>query len=413
MRYLIIGNSAAGNAAAKMIVASDPAGQVMIFSDEPHEAYYRPLIPNRIDGTIDDTLLFRDERTGVKGVEKRLGKRVETMDPQGKSVTLEGGDRIPYDRLLLATGSSAQRPALPGMEAKGVHTLRTLNDADEIKRSAGGMESAAVIGAGRVGMKAASALKHLGLEVTVVEKLDHVVPLQFDRVAGELVGAAVEAQGINLLTGRGAKRILQTNGRAGGVELEDGRQVKAQVVVVATGVVPNVELTRAAGVAVDQGVLVDPFMRTNIPDIYAAGDVAEVPDIVTSRPIVSGLWTNAVEMGRVAGKNMAGEHAEYAGAFSVLNALELAGVPTVSIGLTDPPPGEAYEIFAERRGDDYRKLVLKEGLLMGALLVGDIEGAGIYTGLIKKKAQVEPFVEELMAGRPGFARWFGRYLPAQ
>jgi NAD(P)H-nitrite reductase large subunit len=408
MKYVIIGNSAAGNAAARSIVSRDPGAETLIFSDEPYASYYRPLIPNLVDETVEERLLFRDERTEPQGVEKRLGQRVKSIDPQEKRITLEEGAQISYDRLLVATGSSPLRPPVEGVDGEGVHTMRSLDDASAIKKAVEGTDRAVIIGGGRVGMKTASVLKNRGLDVTVVEKLDYVVPLQFDKVAGEISTAAVQGKGIELILGQGMKSIMSTNGKVRGVELEDGRELETKLVVVATGVIANTELAQSAGIAVNHGILVDPFMRTSVPDIYAAGDVVETRDLVTNQPIVSGLWTNAVEMGTIAGRNMTGEEADYGGAFGVLNSLELANVPTVSVGLVDPPAGDDYDIRAVRRGDHYRKLVLKEGVLVGALLVGDIEGAGVYTGLIKRRIQVEPHLEALMAPRPSYASWLLR-----
>ncbi len=408
MKYVIIGNSAAGNAAAKSIISRDPGAETLIVSDEAHASYYRPLIPNLIDETVKDEFLFRDERTEPQGVEKRLGQRVMAIEPEAKRITLLGGDQVPYDCLLIATGSSPLRPSVDGVDAEGVYTMRTLDDASAVKKAMEGTDRAVIIGGGRVGMKTASVLKNKGLDVTVVERLDYVVPLQFDQVAGEISTAAVEAKGIKLILGQGMKAIMRNNGRAVGVQLEDGREVEAPLVIMATGVRANTELARTAGIAVEQGVLVDAFMRTSIPDIYAAGDVVETTDIATNQPIVSGLWTNAVEMGTIAGRNMAGDEVEYGGACGVLNAMELANIPTVSVGLVDPPSAEDYDIHVIRRGNYYRKLVLKQGVLVGALLVGDIEGAGVYTGLIKRRVQVESYLEALMAPRPSYARWLLR-----
>jgi len=408
MKYVIIGNSAAGNAAAKSIISRDPGAETLIVSDEAHASYYRPLIPNLIDETVKDEFLFRDERTEPQGVEKRLGQRVMAIEPEAKRITLQGGDQVPYDCLLIATGSSPLRPSVDGVDAEGVYTMRTLDDASAVKKAMEGTDRAVIIGGGRVGMKTASVLKNKGLDVTVVERLDYVVPLQFDQVAGEISTAAVEAKGIKLILGQGMKAIMRNNGRAVGVQLEDGREVEAPLVIMAAGVRANTELARTAGIAVEQGVLVDAFMRTSIPDIYAAGDVVETTDIATNQPIVSGLWTNAVEMGTIAGRNMAGDEVEYGGACGVLNAMELANIPTVSVGLVDPPSAEDYDIHVIRRGNYYRKLVLKQGVLVGALLVGDIEGAGVYTGLIKRRVQVESYLEALMAPRPSYARWLLR-----
>jgi len=405
MRYVIIGNGAAGNAASRTILSSDPAGRVLIFSEEPHEFYFRPLIPGLIDESLERRFLFPAESADAGRMETRLGEKVLRIEPDSKSVLLEPGQRIPYHRLLLATGSSPHRPEVPGMDAEGVHGLRTLGDAEALRAAAKGGVKAIVIGAGRVGMKAASVLKRLGLDVTMVEKLDYALPLQFDRTAGEIVGTGLKAQGIELVLGQGVRAVHVTRGRASGVEIEDGRLLKADVIVVATGVKPNTALAESAGISVEQGILVDRFLQTDIPDIYAAGDVVQMRDLVAGEPTVSGLWTHAVEMGSVAGRNMAGEAVPYEGPMNVLNSLAVAGIPTVSIGLTSPSSDRDFEILSRRRGDTYRKLILKEGVLVGALMVGDIEGAGVLTGLIKRKAELGARAEGLMTGRPTYAAW--------
>lgn len=405
MRYVIIGNGAAGNAAAGMILAGDPAGRVVILSEETHAFYFRPLIPGLIDKSIERRFLFPDQPAERGRIERRLGEKAVGIEPGAKRVILESGEGIAYDRLLIATGSSARHLPVPGMETHGVHGLRTLGDAELIRETAKGKDRAVVIGAGRVGMKAAFVLKRLGLEVTVVEKLDHVLPLQFDQTAADIVGAGLKTQGMELVLGQGIRAVHEIKGRAVGVETEDGRHIKGDVIVVATGVEPNTRLADRAGISVDRGILVDRFLQTSIPDIYAAGDAVEMPDLVAGEPSVSGLWTNAVEMGNVAGRNMTGEKWEYAGPFNVLNSLDVAGLPTVSVGITNPTPDRGFEILSRRRGDTYRKLVLKDGVLVGALLVGDIEAAGVLTGLLRRKMEIRSRAQGLLAGRPSYAPW--------
>lgn len=404
MRYVIIGNSAAGNAAARKIIERDPSGEVVLFSDEPHQTYNRPLIPNRIDESVDEAILFRSEWDELEGVDKRLGHRVRAINAEEKTIELETGESHRYDKLLLATGGSAHRPRLPGIEAENVFALRTLNDAHKIKEAAEKAEQAVVIGAGRVGMKAATVLKKVGLDVTVVEKLGYALPLQFDQEAGEMMGTAVRGQGIALILGRTVRNILRSNGMASGLELEDGRELKAQVIVVATGVQPNINLAKEAGLRVNRGIGVDARMETSLPGIYAAGDAAEVADIVTGEPIVSGLWTNAIEMGKIAGRNMAGEEVDYDGAFGVLNALELGGIPTITMGVVNPAQQKGYDIHSHRSESQYRKLVLKEGVLVGALLMGEVEGAGVYAWLIRKKAKIQDPEALMIRGKPSFVR---------
>jgi NAD(P)H-nitrite reductase large subunit len=190
--------------------------------------------------------------------------------------------------------------------------------------------------------------------------------------------------------------------------MDDGRELAAELVIAAVGVRARTELARRAGLAVNQGIVVNPRLQAGDPDVYAAGDAAETADLLYSGSLVSGLWTTAVETGRLAGANMAGAAREYPGALAVLNALVVAGVPTIAIGITNPPAGGGHEIFCHRRGQDYRKLVLLEGRLVGALLVGEIDGAGVYSGLIRGKAKIARPGELLARPRVALAsRLFG------
>jgi NAD(P)H-nitrite reductase large subunit len=229
--------------------------------------------------------------------------------------------------------------------------------------------------------------------------------MQFDEVAGEILAQALEAQGIRLIFGQTVAAVARVEGRLQEVVLADGRVLPVELAVAAVGVRPNLELARGAGLTVNQGIVVDRQLRTSAPDIYAAGDVVETTDLVTGRSLVSGLWTNAVEMGRIAGSNMAGARLEYPGAFGVLNSLEVAGIPTVCLGLTNPPLDREYRIYQSRRGCNYRKLVCRGDILVGALLVGDIDGAGVYAGLIRRKANIRDVRDNLSHPRRCLAAW--------
>ncbi len=408
MRYLIIGHGAAGWAAARAIRDRDPDGEVVILTAESHPPYFRPLIPALIDDGHGQHSLQRKKTDLPDGVEVRLGAPVKAINPGDHGLTLADGQTLTFDRLLIATGGSALPLAVPGAEGPGVHLLRTIDDARAIGRAARKAKRAVVVGGGRVGMKSALALCRLGLEVSVVEQLPRIVPLQLDDAAAEIVGRAVEARGVHLVLGRTVSQVERRRKRIKGVGLDDGRTIAADLVVSAIGVRPNADLARDAGLEVERGVVVDEHLQTSAPDVFAAGDVAQTIDLVTGQPMVSGSWTNAAEMGRLAGRNMAGEEAVFPGAWGVLNSLQLAGVPTTAAGLIDPPPGQGYRVLADRRGETYRKLVLKDGRLQGALLVGNIDGAGVYTWLIKRQADVGEMIEDLMAPRPSYAPWIAR-----
>ena len=403
MRYVIVGNSAAGIAAAGAIRARDPAGWVLMVTDEPYQAYYRPLMPFFIDDRVGVSSLFQDESAITHGGEVRLRARVEEIDPAEKVALLRGGERLPYDRLLIATGASAVSPTIPGLKGPGAYVFRSMGDVQAIKGAAEAGNRALVIGGGRVGMKAAMALRRRGLEVTVVEQGDRLVPVQFDHVAAEIVARAIEAWGIQVLLNHTVVRVERRNGSLHAELAPESPSLEADFIVTAVGVRPNTELARGAGAAVQTGIVVDRHLRTSVPDVYAAGDVAETTDIITGENVVPASWTSATEMGRIAGHCMAGGDAEYRGSLAVLNSFVLAGVPTVSVGLIQPREDEPCRVLEKRRGESYRKLVLKDGRLVGALMVGDIEGAGLYASLIKQRTRIGPALwERLMDRRPTY-----------
>lgn len=404
MRHVIIGNGAAGNAAAAAIRERDPAAEVLILGDEPQPAYFRPLITSLIDEVPPRDLSFPEGPAESPQVEVRLGARVVGLDAAAQQLTLEDGQTCSFDRLLLATGAAALVPDIPGWPGPGTFVLRTMADAQALARATKSATKAVVIGAGRVGLKAGLSLRQLGLAVTLVEQGPHVAPMQFDEVSGAILGQALEARGIGLCLGNTVTEVKREGGqRIQGVVLEDGRFLEAEMVVAAVGVRPNLKLAQKAGLSVNQGIVVDEYLRTSVPEIFAAGDAAETRDLVTGRSLVSGLWTNAMEMGRLAGSNMTGAGLTYPGAWGVGNSLEVAGIPTVAVGLTNPVPAEAYEIYQTRQGNIYRKLVCQDEVLVGALLIGDIDSAGVYAGLIKGKTKIRRISQLLQQPRRSVA----------
>jgi NAD(P)H-nitrite reductase large subunit len=399
MRYLIIGNGASGITAAETIRRLDEKGEITIVSDERVPFYSRCLTPELVSGEMsEEELLLRPEDFyEARSIEALLGKRAVKIKPEEKSVELDDGSIIAYDKLLLATGCSPLFPEIEGIDKEGVLGLRTIEDAKRIIAYTQGAKEAVVIGGGLVGLRAAFALKKRGLSVKVIEMLPRVLPEQLDEVASEILSRAIEKEGINLVLKGEVEEILGEK-RVEGVALADGRRFDCDLVIVAVGVRPNVELAKGAGIEVDKGIIVDPYMRTSIPEIYAAGDVAETLDPVTGERTLSALWPSAVEQGRLAGLNMAGIKREYQGALSILNSIELAGVPIISIGIVRQEEG--YEVLATRRGDVYRKLLIRENRLVGAIFVNEIERAGLYTALIRQGFDISELKEGLRT------KWF-------
>jgi NAD(P)H-nitrite reductase large subunit len=411
MRYVIIGNGAAGNAAAESIRRLDKAGEIIILSDEPHEAYYRPLIPYLIYGGAEAGALFRDEKHKPQNVTYRLGRQVKSIKAADKVVQLSDGEALRYDRLLLATGASPVFPSIPGLDGTGVWGLRTVDDARGIAQEAKKAGKAVVIGGGRIGTKAALSLRYSGLEVTIVEMLPRIIPAQLDDEASQIFVSLLEKEGIKPLLGRTVKEVVRKEGAVCGVVLDNGQHLDTDMIVVATGVKPNLNLAEECGCELGTGIKVDNTLRTSLPDIFAAGDAVETVDLVTGESFVSGTWTNAVAMGQCAGINMAGGKQTFAGALNLHNAMELAGHPVISVGVIFPRDGE--EVFSLRWGDNYKKLVFSGSRLAGVLLVGEaVFGAGVYTQLIREGREVGELRSRLV--EPGFgAAHFLRLPPAE
>ena len=397
--YVIIGASAAGMAAAEAIRQSDSTGVITVLSEEPVMPYFRPMIPFLISGkksAADMMLIGQGPYSGI-GIEVRLNSRAEAVDTRNQAVMVQGGDQVPYDRLLIATGS---RPYIPpeinGTEAEGVFALRTLTDALAAADRAATAEHIVMLGGGLLNLKAAFALLERGLGVTLVVHSPEVLSQLMEPDDAVLIRNALNNAGLKIITGCSATHVLYHAGGVHGVLLDNGQEIPCQMVCIGKGVFPNVDFLKQSNVQVDRGVVVDRFTACNAVNVFAAGDVAVTFDPTTGDRIVTGLWTHAVEMGRCAGYNMAGRTTEYSGTFGILNATQVADEPFVSMGMVHTSATD-YEthVFSTRK--TYRKLVFSEDgeRLVGGLFIGDISHAGLYRYVIREKmpvAKIKPFI---------------------
>jgi NAD(P)H-nitrite reductase large subunit len=384
--YIIIGQGAAGSSAAKTLRRLDPATPVTMITDEQDYFYSRIDLPDIVAGKFEaaESELQGADAFRELGIVCRMHERVTAIHPDEKTVELASGERHKYSKLLLATGSLPVIPPLPGREAKGVYALWTMAQTREIAQAAQSARSAVVIGAGLIGLKSALALAARGLEVTVVEKLSRVMPRQLDDTAANVIADAVCGKGVALMLGAEVKGITTSKGAVTGVQLE-ARELACEMVLMAVGVKPNVELAQAAGIEVGRGIIVDPCQQTSVADIYAAGDVAETIDPLTGNRVVPAIWPVAVEQGEVAACNMTGTQAEFKGSVA-MNAIEIAGIPLVSIGDFEGEAGD--EVLTSGVGASYRKLVLRGNRLRGVLCLGDIRQAGVIGSQVLRQAEV-------------------------
>jgi len=391
MEYTIIGGGIAAYAALKAIRDLDRESRVTVVSAEEHCFYYRPMTPLVVKGDRErDEILYAGDLPDFHTIHDRA----TGLDPATGIITLAHGGPLAFERLLIATGSSPVIPKIKGISKDNVYLLRTLADAEKLREGAKAAKRAVIIGGGLVGIKKAVALHRSGLAVTVIEEQEEILLPRLDREGAAMVAEKLRREGITILTGEGVVEIDEP-GRA--VTLASGTVLAADLVCVAVGVRPNLEWLAGSGLAIEQGLVVDRRMRTSAEHIYAAGDVVQTRDLVTGKSMVSALWTNAVAMGRTAGLNMAGGKMDYPGSLEIMNATEIEHLAMISVGDINPA-GSGYEIATRRRPDSYRKLVFRNAALVGAVFLGDIENAGVYTALIKSGLPLGEIQEKARRG---------------
>jgi NAD(P)H-nitrite reductase large subunit len=408
MRYVIIGGSVAGISAAKAVRGNDSSADIVVISGEKSKLYYRPMIPLVVEGKKSEAdIAYPEDPLAMINV-RTVFDSAQTVKARSKEVVLASEEKIYYDRLLLATGGTPFLPRIDGIKGEGVFVLRTMDDAVRIRDAAAGARTAVVIGGGLVGIKAATALRfrkaaeQMPMEVTVVEMLPQILSQRLDTRGAEMIRGALVAQGIAILTKESAKGITRDRQNKLAVKLSSGNTIKADMIVVAAGVKPNIAFLKDTDIKTSMGVLVNEFLQTNVADIFAAGDVVESKELLSGRKTVSALWGNALEMGRVAGMNMAGKNVQYPGFLSVMNATEIAGIPFISVGIIESEGGR-YETISHEDENGYWKLVLDGEYLVGVVSVGDLKNAGIYTNLIKNRIPISRAKERVIKKEAGYA----------
>jgi NAD(P)H-nitrite reductase large subunit len=407
VKYLIIGNSAGGIGAAEAIRGVDRVGTMAIVSDEPYPAYSRPLISEHLaEGRPLEKMLYRPadfyQQNKIKTI---FGDKVARINFSEHNIELESGRIITWQKLLLATGGVPIVPDLEGKDLKGVFTFTTLDDAGAIdnflKRRQGSIK-AVVIGGGLIGVSATEALVKRGVEVSIVEMKDWVLNTILDEEAAGFEAAALSKAGVDIITGHTVARINSSRlGEVSWVSLDDGRSIACDMVVIAIGVMPRLDLVADNGVKTNRGIIVDRRMKTSVPGVYACGDATEAYDFVYGENRLTPVWPNAYTGGRVAGLNMAGKKAEYEGG-TAMNALKYFGVNIVSAGMVSPPD-DSYQVLIKRGDRIYKKVIIKDGKIQGLVFAGDIEKAGIIYNLMKDRVKVGAFKETLVADDFGLA----------
>jgi NAD(P)H-nitrite reductase large subunit len=410
-KYVIIGGCAAGTGAVEAIREVDPAGTITVIAEELYPQYSRPMISELVSGKVDMAkMLVRDETFWQKhNVQALTGRTATNINIDEKTIQLDNGEKISYNKLLLATGGKPFLPKMEGADKDGVFTFTNLASAEHliVKINNTHAKKAVIIGGGLIGVSVSEALVKRGLNVTLVEYKNNILSLILDGTSSKMVEAAIRKAGLNITTGLTVQKIVGTakdDRIVDGVILTDGEQMQCDIVIIAIGVVPRIELANGTDLKVNRGIVVDNYMQTNVPDIYASGDVAEAYDFIANENRQLPLWPLAHDQGKIAGYNMAGKKVTYTGGTN-MSALKYYGIPMISIGLANPQNLAAYEIIVKYDPEKslYKKLVLKDNIIVGMTFVYAIERAGIFFSLMKNKVNVEKFKQDLLSEAFGLA----------
>ncbi len=400
-KYVIIGNSAGAIGAAETIRAVDRTGTITIIADEPYPAYSRPLISKHLaDKRPLEKMLFRSvdfyERNNIQTM---LGSKVQKLNLVEHNIEIVGGEKVAWEKLLLATGGSPIISKVEGLERDKFFTFITLDDAKAIDRflsqSRKGNVKAVVIGGGLIGVSVTEALVKRSVQVTIVEMKSWVLNTMLDVETASVMAEALQRVGVNIITGRTATGMAGDLAAGGSVVLNDGQSLSADLLVMAIGVRPRADLAVGTGITINRGIIVDRQMMTSVPDVYACGDVAEAYDAIYGQNRVIPIWPNAYMGGRVAGFNMAGVSAEYPGG-TVMNSLNYFGIEVVSAGMVIPVDN-SYEVLTSRSDHIHRRLVLKNDRVVGMAFIGNVERSGIVHNLMKEQVDVSRFKKELLS----------------
>ncbi len=400
MKHMIIGNGGAGIRAAEVIRARDTGADITIVDEEPYRCYYRMMLPDFISGwkEFDAVFTVPESYYRDKRFEFLPSSRVSSVQTGISTVKLVGGRELGYDRLLIASGAFPRRLEVPGVGLDGVVTLRTLDDALNIVERCKTARSAVTLGGGLLGVELARCFNERGLASHYLIREDRFWPQMLDAAGSAIVERLLAKKGVMLATEETIAEIKGERGRVAGVITSKGRELEAQIVGISVGVAPRLAFLAGSGLEMNLGIRVDDHMRTNVPEVFAAGDVAEAYDVVHNEHRINTSYMNARRQGEVAGANMAGGD-EAQGGTIPFNLIRIYGLSVTCMGLS-LPPDEGYDIFTGPfpQGDQYKKLVLKDDVLVGATLIGDVKEATKLEELIKKGVKVKGAKEKLMEG---------------
>ncbi len=416
--YLIIGNSAAGLSAAASIRKNDRDGTISIISSEKYTNYSKPLITYYLAGKVSlEKIYFKNEGFYKNNNFKLiLGSKVDFLEENKMFAGVADGSRISYKKLLISSGGKPIIPKIHVVEdqnklvgrkdhenysdIEGVFTLTTLKDAIKLKKyiDENNLKSATILGGGLIGLKTAEAMLELGLQITIIELSDRVLAASFDKNASQIIENKIKENKGGIFTNNTIDEIIVTGGKLTGVILRNGKKLATNLLIIAVGVKPNVEFIQNQSIKLNNGIIVDDYLKTSMDNIYAAGDVAVTRDRLSNEQKNIAIWPLAIRQGDIAGMNMSGEKLKYQGGF-FMNSVEILGIPSISIGLNnlDDKANKDVRVFSQFNPEKYiyRKVTIRNDKVVGIILVGNIERAGIYCGLISNEIDILGIAENI------------------
>lgn len=413
-KHVIIGTGVAGVSAGLAIRSADPAAQITLVGHEPDKYYSRPGLAYLLTKEVPEKSLFpiHAKDFAAQGLTLVHGI-VERIDPHGHSVFLKGGQRLDYDRLLLALGATAVMPELQGLDLKGVVKLDNLSDARRIIKLARSRKPAVVVGGGITALEIVEGLARRGMKVHYLLRKDRYWGNVLDESESRIIEGRLRHEGVSLHTHAEVESLLGARGKLTGVRLQGGEVIPAVLVAFAIGIRPRQSLARAAGLEIDRGILVDEYLRTSAPDVYAAGDVAQVFDPLSGRHVLDSLWNPAREQGHTAGLNMAGQGIPYVKT-PPFNVTRLAGLTTTIIGAVGG--GRDDDLVGIARGDsevwrdlphaiacqshaevNRLRLMVGDQTLVGAIIMGDQTLSQPLQDLITRQVDISAVKPALLA----------------
>lgn len=391
-KIVIIGAGAAGIAAAESARARNKSAEITVISGEKHLPYYRPSVSEYVSGGIsaEKLLLKPYSWYGENCITLILEKNVNLINIESKTITLSDDSKLLFDKLIIAAGARAAVPPILGSNMKNIFTLRTQSDADLIRNCANKSKTAVIVGGGVLGLETASELQKMGVEVSIIERESRIFPRQLDEEGSAILEEKIKKNGINVYKNHFAKKFFGENESVEGIELDTGKTIKCDMAVISAGIKANKELFAHSGIKVNAGILINEKTESSIKDIYACGDCAEFDGVI------QGLWATAVEQGKVAGANAAGESITYS---AVLQPVTFSGMncELFSIGDIGADADKSYQVssYNDSFNNIYKKIYFHKNIFTGGILIGDISKAASLIAASKNSCSLADLTKKI------------------